>query len=65
MNESASMILDALYAVGLHNWEGYDMTMESLGTDSPSDDKLLEALQANGVDSWEGYSEAQELWMGL
>lgn len=49
-------LLDAIYAAGVDNWDGYDIAMEDVvDRDDPSE--VLAALFAAGVDCWEGFGE--------
>ena len=58
---SSTEILDALYASGVENWEGYDLALVELSEDDrEDDDQVLSALQIAGVDCREGYEEALE-----
>lgn len=57
MARTAAQTLDALYAAGVDNWDGYYDAIRDVD-DVDDAEEVLSALRAAGVDNWEGYCGA-------
>lgn len=60
-NNENTLLMDALEAVGVDNWQGYDDALELMEGDEDNRMELLDALHDAGVENWSGYDAAIDL----